>query len=294
MYLISGVSGNTGSAVAEQLLASGEKLRVYVRDATKGESWEARGAEVAVGSLDDAAALQQALVGVNGAYLLIPPDLAATDALGRGATIVAAFKAALEAQPVPHVVYLSSIAAQVPQGTGPILTHHRGEQVMRSQKSPVTFVRPGYFMENLLAFTVPLTTAGVLPALFDADQRMAMVATADIGRVAAEALLGPTPNQNQVIELSGPTEYSLRDAAEQFTKVLGREVNLVAIPADAVASTLQQAGVGADMARLYADMMGSIASGTFGFEGGSARAVRGTITLESFIQAAFAQAESNR
>ncbi len=294
MYLIAGVTGNTGSVVAAELLSKGEKVRVYVRDPSKGESWKAHGAEVALGSLDDADALAKALVGVQGAYLLIPPDLKAADTLDRAAKIVTALKTALEQQPVAHVVYLSSIAAQLPQGTGPVLTHHHGERVLRTQPSPVTFVRAGYFMANLLAFTTPLTTAGVLPALFDADRSMVMVATHDIGRVAAETLRSPAPTQHQVIELSGPAEYTLRDAARAFARALGREVSMVPIPGDAVPSTLQQAGVGADMARLYGEMMAGIDSGAFQFEGGSARAVRGTITLEAFVEAAFAPAASNR
>ena len=73
MYAIAGVSGNTGSVVANTLLAAGKPVRVIVRDAAKGEPWKAKGAEVAVASLDDRAALAAALKGTQGAYLLIPP-----------------------------------------------------------------------------------------------------------------------------------------------------------------------------------------------------------------------------
>lgn len=37
MFVISGVSGNTGSIVADALLEQGKKVRVIVRDAKKGE-----------------------------------------------------------------------------------------------------------------------------------------------------------------------------------------------------------------------------------------------------------------
>ncbi len=53
MYVIAGVSGNTGKVVADTLLAQGKKVRVVVRDAQKGEAWKKRGAEVAVAELDD-------------------------------------------------------------------------------------------------------------------------------------------------------------------------------------------------------------------------------------------------
>ena len=77
VYAITGVSGRTGSAAAEALLSGGQQVRVVVRDAAKGAAWKARGAEVAVADLADPAALAGALAGAAGAYLLVPPNLAA-------------------------------------------------------------------------------------------------------------------------------------------------------------------------------------------------------------------------
>src|SRR6185295_17669043 len=74
MYVIAGVSGNTGSVVANTLLADKQPVRVIVRDAAKGEPWKAKGAEVVVASLDDRASLARALTGATGAYLLLPPS----------------------------------------------------------------------------------------------------------------------------------------------------------------------------------------------------------------------------
>ena len=78
MFAITGITGHTGAVVAETLLAAGKPVRVIVRDAAKGAAWKARGAEVAVADLKDAAALAQAFRGVQGAYVLSPPDLTTT------------------------------------------------------------------------------------------------------------------------------------------------------------------------------------------------------------------------
>lgn len=61
MYVIAGVSGNTGSVVAPTLLAAKQPVRVLVRDAAKGEPWRAQGAEVVVADIADQAALTRAL-----------------------------------------------------------------------------------------------------------------------------------------------------------------------------------------------------------------------------------------
>ena len=79
-------------------------------------------------SLDDVAGLTSALTGVNGAYLLVPPDLAAADFMGRGRRFLGAMSEALGTARVPHVVFLSSIGAQLAKGTGPVVILHEGEK----------------------------------------------------------------------------------------------------------------------------------------------------------------------
>src|SRR5512132_1334594 len=109
MYAVAGVTGNTGSVIAEELLRRGKEIRVIVRDAGKGEPWKSRGAEVAVASLEDAEALARAFEGVEGAYLLLPPDMQSNDAIERGRRVGDAFARAIKTSGVKHVVFLSSI-----------------------------------------------------------------------------------------------------------------------------------------------------------------------------------------
>jgi uncharacterized protein YbjT (DUF2867 family) len=72
MFVVAGVTGNTGKVVAETLLAQKKPVRVLVRDEAKGAEWKRRGAEVVVAELDDAAALDRAFAGATGAYFLLP------------------------------------------------------------------------------------------------------------------------------------------------------------------------------------------------------------------------------
>src|SRR5690349_10539102 len=138
MYAIAGVSGNTGSVVADTLLAQGKKVRVIVRDAAKGEAWKARGAEVAVAALEDRAALTKALTGVEGAYLLVPPRMGSNAPLEENAAVIESMAAAVTAAKVPHVVVLSSVGAHHPSGTGPIQSAHRAEQVLGKTGAALT------------------------------------------------------------------------------------------------------------------------------------------------------------
>ncbi|THJ17400.1 MAG: NAD-dependent epimerase/dehydratase family protein [Nitrospira sp. CG24B] len=66
MFVVLGATGNTGSAVVETLLSKNQPVRVVVRSADKGAGWKAKGADVAVASLDDVSALTKAFEGAKG------------------------------------------------------------------------------------------------------------------------------------------------------------------------------------------------------------------------------------
>jgi len=283
MYLIAGVSGKTGAAAATALLEKGHPVRVLVRSEEKGRPWREKGVEVAVESLDHVAGLTSALTGVNGAYLLVPPDLAAADFMGRGRRFLGAMSEALGTARVPHVVFLSSIGAQLAKGTGPVVILHEGEKRLSGLRDTrATFIRAAYFMENIGSLVSVARSQGVLPCLFDPNHRIAMIATADIGRTAAQALLEP-PVHNRVIELEALRESSYADAAHILAKLLGRPVEAVRVPHEGVIPTLVQSGFSEHVAGLFQEMAHALDTGTMKFHNGDARHVRGPTTLESVL-----------
>jgi predicted dinucleotide-binding enzyme len=76
MYAIVGITGRVGSAVGENLLAQGEQIRAIVRDSQGAARWRDRGAEVAVADVHDSNALASAFEGIDGVFLMIPPNFA--------------------------------------------------------------------------------------------------------------------------------------------------------------------------------------------------------------------------
>lgn len=74
MFVVLGATGNTGSAVVETLLNRKQSVRIIVRSTDKGAGWKAKGADVAVASLDDVPALTKAFEGATGSYLMVPPN----------------------------------------------------------------------------------------------------------------------------------------------------------------------------------------------------------------------------
>lgn len=284
MFVIAGVSGNTGSIVADALLAAGKQVRVIVRDAQKGEPWKKKGAEVAVASLDDAAALSTALAGAEAAYLLSPPDMGATDFLAQRRATVESYAKAIDAAKVPHVVFLSSIGAQHQTGVGIIASVAYAEERLAKTSAKLTFIRPGYFLENW-ASVLEAAKGGKLPTFVPVDLKYAMVGTKDIGRTAANALLESAPkDKTQVIELAGPRDYDARDIAAILGKILGREVVAEAAPTDAVVPVFTSFGISQNIADLFRQMYVGFLDGTVAFEGGKSRFVRGSTDAEAVLR----------
>ena len=72
MFLVMGITGKVGGATARHLLAQGKMVRALVRDRAKAASWTEQGVELVDGDWNDAAAIERALKGVDGAFVMLP------------------------------------------------------------------------------------------------------------------------------------------------------------------------------------------------------------------------------
>jgi uncharacterized protein YbjT (DUF2867 family) len=284
MYVISGATGNTGKVAALQLLRAGKKVRALVRNADKAGDLAALGAELWPVDLSDGPGLERALDGAEGLYLLSPPDMGSQSFLAERSQLLGRVAQVLKRAAVPHVVFLSSVGAQHESGTGIIQTVHAGEVALRAAGLTSTFLRAAYFVENWAPVLPVAKQDGVLPSFIPGDLRLPMVSTADIGSLAATALL-EGPRGARVLELSGPEDVTPKDVAAVVSKLLGRPVQLVEPPLEAVVPTFTSFGISADVARLFQQMYEGIRSGRVGFEGGQAEARRGTTGLEQTLRA---------
>jgi uncharacterized protein YbjT (DUF2867 family) len=287
MFVVTGVTGNTGSVVASQLLDAGKKVRVVVRDAAKAKRFADRGAEVAIADLGDAAGLERALRGAEGAYLLSPPDVKTNAFIDDKKALAATFATAVKGAAVPHVVVLSSIGAQHATGTGPIRSLHAIETALATTNAATTFVRPAYFVENWAAMLAAVKADGVLPSFLPKSLTAPMVAARDIGPVAARALMDG-PRGRRTIALAGPVEVSPTEVAGALTRILGRTVTVTEAPLDAIVPTFTSFGISADVAGLFREMYEGMISGRVAWEKGDGESERGPTDVESALRSLIA------
>lgn len=281
MFVVAGASGNVGSVVAKTLLAQGRKVRVIVRDAAKAPA----GAEAAAGVLEDQAFLAGALRGASGFFTLLPPNYQAADFFASQRKTADAIAGAVRQSAVPHVVMLSSVGADLEAGTGPIKGLHDLEGKLRETGAKLTLIRAGSFQENFRNALGAARGAGIYPSFAgSADYAYPMIATKDIGALAAQALLSP-PAKSEVVDLHGPA-YSDRQVAQKLGKALGRELKVVEIPAEQHLGALVQAGFSKELAAIFAEMYAGFASGKIAPRGD--RLVQGKTKIDEAIAAAVA------
>ncbi|AYQ27683.1 MULTISPECIES: NAD(P)H-binding protein [unclassified Polaromonas] len=229
MYAITGITGKVGGVVAQTLLQAGQPVRAIVRDAARGQAWAARGCEVALADMNDVPALTQALMGAAAVFVLLPPHFDPSAGFAETRRLVAALHSALQAARPQRVVCISTVGAQAKQQN---LLSQLGllEQGLGDLPMPITFLRPAWFMENAAWDVAPARASGVIPSFLQPLERaIPMVATADVGRTAAE-LLQETWNGHRVVELEGPRRYSPNDIAACLARLLHTSVQAEAVP----------------------------------------------------------------
>src|SRR5438309_1742016 len=127
-----GATGKTGGAAAERLLAAGIKVRAVARSADKLAGLASKGAQAVAADLSDSAALAAALRGSDAAYLMIPSDYTKPDLLGQYTRAGESIIRAVRDSGLRRAVLLSSLGADVPSGTGPIVGLHAIEEQLKA------------------------------------------------------------------------------------------------------------------------------------------------------------------
>jgi uncharacterized protein YbjT (DUF2867 family) len=213
MILVTGATGNAGSAVAHALVEAGEPVRGLVRAGSEAEL--PAGVEPAVGDLNDAGSVAPALEGVSGVFML-------SGYAGLERTLADA-----RAGGVERVVLLSNSAAPSGDTGNAVARYHiESEAAVRESGLDWTFLQPRTFMTNTLQWAPQIRAGDVVRAPFG-GVRVATIDPADIGAVAAAALTGEG-HAGKAYPLTGPESLLPGERVAILGEVLGRELRFEA------------------------------------------------------------------
>lgn len=217
-YLITGATGNVGSAVVEGLIKRGARPRIFVRDHQKALARFADRVDIFVGDLADAETMKPALTGTDSLLLITSgPDLATQDASAAKMAIAAGVK---------HLVKLSSYDARE-QNIGTGVWHARGEAAVRASGIAHTFVQPSGFMSNALFWARSIKAERVVRTA-TGDGKIPFIHPQDIADVAIEALVSGAQRESS-LPITGPEALSYAEMAAKIGAAIGAAIQYQAI-----------------------------------------------------------------
>jgi uncharacterized protein YbjT (DUF2867 family) len=288
MYVVLGGSGNTGSIIADFLLAKGQKVRVVGRDVGRLQRFVRNGAEAYTADLSDAAALTKAFSGARAAFLLLPP-LNSREEQERQSDAIAT---AVKNSHLRYAVHLSSYGAHVPKGTGPVTGLYSSEQKLNAISDlNVLHLRAAYFMENNLTAIDMIHGMGLFGHALLPNLKVPMIATRDVGDYAAQRLLHLDFAGKQTRELLGERDLSMAEATAVIARSIGKpDLRYEQFSYDQVQQALAQMGFSPKKAAVYIEMFQAINAGLLAAQEPRSPQNSTPTSFEKFVQDVFAPA----
>ncbi len=242
LILVTGATGQQGSAVLRHLREKESAVRAMTRDANnqKGGSLMHPGVEVVSGDLNDPASVARAVSDCFGVYS-VQAVASPEEEIQQGKTLIDAANRA----DVTHFVYSSVIGADANTGVPHFESKGQIEAHLRSSGLAFTIFRPVSFMENWLRQRDTILGAGALSLPLKPETHMQMIATDDIGAFVTRAFEKSGHWNGRTFELAGDS-LNVAQIAAELSRVSNREIKYNQVPWDA----FEQAA-GPDMTKMF-------------------------------------------
>lgn len=296
MYIITGASGNTGKLIAHQLLNAGKPVTVVGRSIEHLQELVDKGAQAAIGSLEDAGFLTKTFKSATAVYAMIPPNFVTDEFTAYQNRVADALTDAIRANGIPYVVSLSSFGAHLPDNSGVIKGMSYLERKLDAIDGLTTLhLRAGFFFHNLFSSIGLLKNAGLLAGFpVDGDKLLPMVHPNDIAEVAARHLLTLDFSGKNIRFVAGPRDVTFDEVAQVIGQALEKpDLTWTSFPYDQARAGMIQAGLQPSLADNYIEFCQRINDNnlTDGFERNAENTT--PTTLEQFVDQEFVPAYQN-
>ncbi len=242
--LITGATGNIATLVIPALIANGLTVRAFVRNAQKAEGLKKSGVEIFEGDLSNQQSINEAARGMDAVLSL---TAAGTQAVAQASAVTKAAKGA----GVKHLVRLSAIKAAEDAPTENGRFHFQTDQEIIASRIPYTILRPHFFMQNLFISVPTILEQGSM--YWGMGQgKLGMIDVRDIADCIA-SLLTNGGHEGKIYSPTGASSITFTEAAAIISKGIGKQVNYVPVPLEAVGEAIRSMGQGEWVARLMMD-----------------------------------------
>jgi NAD(P)H dehydrogenase (quinone) len=213
--LVTGATGNTGSALLNELSGSGiELVAALSREDAKSRIPESCSYRLC--DYDNAAQVGAALAGMDAVFLLLPFD----QMMVRWGE---QFVEQARQQGVRFIVRLSGLLAAQDCSSKMGRLHGQIDESVKRSGIQYCILRCNSFMQNFAGVYRSMIRRGTL-SLPEGDARSGFIDTADIAAVVAHIIKNPGQHINRVYDLSGPEALSNKQAVEIISEVIGTPI----------------------------------------------------------------------
>ncbi|MFW5913829.1 MAG: SDR family oxidoreductase [Bacillota bacterium] len=211
--LVTGASGHVGRFVVQYLLEKGEEVVAAGTNPDRLESLFNESVETVRLDLTDEKTFDQAIKDVDRVFLMRPPHLGKAEALYP-------FIDRMKTHGIKLVAFLSLMGVQ----KNPFPPHHKIEKHIKKENLPYAFIRPGFFMQNLIGIHAEeIREYGkiFIPA---GKSKTSFIDTLDIGKASAVLLHEWESYRNTTHTLTGPESLNYYDIATILSRVLDKPI----------------------------------------------------------------------
>lgn len=246
--LVTGATGQVGTAVVESLVTRGIYVRAAARHVSTISSTEH--IEPVAFDYNDPRTHQRVLSDITGIFLVAPPlDPQAPRRL------IPFIDRARESG-VQHIVFNSVFGTNIAGEEGPLQLIERH---LLSSGMGCTILRPNFFMENFTTGFIGTLIAGGEISLAAGDGKTSFISVRDIAEAAARAF--QEKRYGAEYDLTGPEALDYAEVARIISKFSGREVVYRPISESTMMLKARQNGWPEEAARYVAVLYSAVRAG---------------------------------
>lgn len=261
--VITGSLGHISKPLTQILVERDHEVTVISSNAERKSAIESLGANVAIGTMQDAVFLTKTFTGADIVYCM--------ETLGHGffydhnldymaaiTSIGNNYRQAIEQSGVKKVIHLSSIGAHTDKGNGMLAFHNNAEHIFKQLPADVSikFMRPVGFYYNMLAFIPTIKATGAIIQNYGGNEKEPWVSPLDIAAVIAEEM--ELPFDGRTIRYIASEELSPNEVAKILGTAIGNPgLQWLAIPDEQMQQNMIAAGMNPNIAKGLVEMNAS-------------------------------------
>jgi len=255
MIIITAPTSNIGRQVLENILNSGETIRVIARDPSRLPAPTRERVEVVEGSHSDLDVVANAFHGADAVFWLVPADPRVQSAEAAYVDFARPGCEAFKSQSIKRVVGISALGRGWTKDAGHVTASLKMDNMIASTGASYRALACASLMENILRQAALIRDQGAFywPTL--ADLKKPACATRDIAAVAARLLLDRSWNGVDSIPMLGPEDLSFNDMMAIISDLLGKPVQYHLMTMDDLKGMMTSRGASEGMAQAMANMM---------------------------------------